>query len=201
LSHIKKHKTRLNGKYRNGSPNKITIDRQPFVYELWARGKTYRTIADLFSREYETVRHTTIFLFIKEHFEEAKAFREQFYANIKAIPIANAPVRIKELEDTRIKLKKIIEEMMDDAPQALNLSSLIRELRGLTEQIQDEAGDRIQKFKGDGFNSHRHFYLGDTVVNEITDRVLTETRSEVGMAGARFKENRVFNSENPLPTY
>jgi len=182
-------KTKSNGNSRLGTPSKITVDRQPFVYEAWVRGKSYRDIAEMFSKEYEPIDHSTIFVFIKEYFEEAKKFREEFYANIKAIPIANAPVRIKELEDTRTKLKGAIDKIMVYEPRqwdTLNLASLVRELRGLTEQIQDEAGDKIQKVKGEGMASPIQIF---NYMPGVLADVNGSERVSVKASGDRFSGN------------
>lgn len=196
-----RNKTKTNESNRSRTPSKMILEREPFVYKLWARGKSYRSIAKAFSEEYEEIDHSTIFVFIKEHSEEAKAFKEEFYVNIKAIPIANSVCRIEELEDTRAELKDAIHSIMNYEPrlwEELNLASLIRELRGLTEQIQDEAGDKVTKLKGEGMGGDQHFYFGDDVIDKFADQALKARAKEGADSGDRFKEDRFSDSRNPL---
>lgn len=196
-------KTKSNKKGKVGAPGKMIFERHPFVYKLWARGKSYRSIAKAFTKEYEEIDHSTIFVFIKEHFEEAQAFKEEFYVNIKAIPIANSVCRIEELEDTRTELKDAIHSIMDYEPrlwEELNLASLIRELRGLTEQIQDEAGDKVTKLKGEGMGGdfHQHNYFGDETINEFADKAIQARAKKGTDSRDRFKASRLSDSGNSL---
>lgn len=188
---LKNNKTQVNG---NSRAKKIISERQPFIFELWARGKSYRFMAEEFTREFkEKIDHISIFKFIRDNFEQAKAFRDEFYANIKAIPIANASVRVKELSLMAETLGLKLYEIMTYTPklwESLKLAGLVNAWKDLLEQIQDEAGDKVQKFKGEGLASQQtNYYLGEKFVNEIGDKIIAETKSQIRSPGNRFTQN------------
>jgi len=109
------------------------------------------------------------------------------------------------LQQKIYKLSKKIDWIFDSVVAGqwgdAGLSSLLKELREYVAQIQDESGDKVHKFKGEGFANQQHFYLGDSVVNKIADEAVKEAGQTVRVSGDRFKKNRLSDSEDSLPRY
>lgn len=173
-----------------GNAKKILPEHQPFVWQWLAEGRTYQKTADLLKEEFNIqITFNGVYDYQKRHDEEWK----EYLGKIKEVRLANAKARILERQRIGNKLRDKIIEILDMPPRFwkdLNVALLIREFNSLLEQIQDEAGDKITKLKGEGFDSHQHFYLGDKLVNEIADQAVSEeTGPEIRVSGDRFKEN------------
>ena len=192
-----------NGKATNGKgeAKKITVEREPFLFQLYAEGRAYRFMVTAFTEEYrETIGLSTIHNFIQKNLEKANQYRDAFYENKKAIPLANSSVRLHRMHEKAEKLGAKIDEILLMNPrqwQELNIALLMREWRELIAQLQDEAGDKITKFKGEGLPPISN-YFGDVIVNTYADKAIEARRKEGASSGNRLKTAGFSDFGNPL---
>lgn len=174
-------------------------EHEPFVWQCLGEGRTYEKTAELLKEKFSVIISMNgVYDYQHRHWSDW----EDYLAKIKEVRLANAKPRILERQRIANKLRDKIIEILDMPPifwKDLNVAALIREFNSLLEQIQDESGDKVHKFKGEGFANHQHYYLGDTVVNQIADETVGEARSPTGDSRSSFKKNRFSNSEDPLP--
>ena len=193
-----------NGKSNNGNGNgklkKILPERKPLILHMLAMGESYKSIAEAFTKEFESIDPSAIFKYATHYPEEVQSFKDEFYANVKAIPIANAKVRIEKLRAVADRLENRLMEFLDYTPmfwKDVNLASLIKAWKELHEQIQDEAGDKVQKFRGEGLPPISN-YFGDVIVNTYADQVVEARSKETVASGNRLKTAGFSDFGNPL---
>jgi len=191
-------KNRLKNSNNKGTTKKIFPEHQPFVWLWLAEGQTYQKTADLLKEKFNIqITFNGVYDYQQRHWEDW----EEYLAKIKEVRLANAKARILERQRIANKLRDKIIEILDMPPifwKDLNVASLIKEHNALLTQIQDESGDKIHKFKGEGMGGDQHFYLGDKLVNEIADKVLNTRAKEVQRPRDRFKADRLSDSGSSL---
>jgi len=169
----------LKGRGKKPQQVKITEERYPFIFERIARGATYETTAQEFQAEFNVkISLQGIADFCYKHPEQYKEFLD----DIRQVRLANAKARILESQAKVEKLGAKIDDILENVPYSkwdrINISALIREFRGLLDQISQDCGDKVQKFKGEGFGDHKHFYFGDHAINRFADLTLEERQGE-----------------------
>ena len=163
-------------------------------------GESYKSIAEAFTKEYESIDPSAIFKYAIHYPEEVQSFKDEFYANVKAIPIANAKVRIEKLRQVADRLQERLLEIIGYEARSwaeLNLAPLVRAWKELHEQIQDEAGDKVQKFNGEGLPPISN-YFGDVIVNTYADKAIEARRKEGASPGNRLKASGFSDFGNPI---
>jgi hypothetical protein len=160
--------------------DKITLEREPFVFDLRVKGESYPNIATAFEKEYNVpIDPSGIFRHLKDN-PRFEAFAKEFYGNIKAIPIANASCRIEKLRNMADRLEDKIMEITDLPPkqwEGFNLSGLLREWRGMIEQIQEEAGDKHKEGQGQSQPIQIFNYIPGVLQDVRSDAVPREATS------------------------
>lgn len=185
-------KKRLRNSNNNGNTKKIFPEHQPFVWLWLAEGRTYQKTADLLKEKFKIqITFNGVYDYQKRHNEEWK----EYLAKIKEVRLANAKPRILERQRIANKLRDKILEILDMAPifwKDLNVASLIKEFNNLLEQIQDESGDKVHKFKGEGMGGDRHFhqYFGDDAIDKFAEQTLKARAKEGTDSRDRIKANR-----------
>lgn len=191
-------KNRLKNSNNKGNTKKILPEHQPFVWLWLGEGRTYQKTADLLKERFNIqITFNGVYDYQKRHDEEWK----EYLAKIKEVRLANAKCRILERQRIANKLRDKIIEILDMPPifwKDLSVASLIREFNGLLEQIQDESGDKVHKFKGEGMGGDQHFYFGDDVIDKFADEALKARAKEGADSGDRFKEDRFSDSRNSV---
>lgn len=187
----KKKKTANNHKNNNKKTKRviITVERQPFVFQERARGKSYQGIANSIEEEFGD----KITLFgVRDFLDRHKTEYDEYLQEIRDVRLANCKARILELQTKAEKLGLKIDDILETIPYSkwdrINISGLIKEFRGLLDQLSQESGDKVQKFQGLG--DHKHFYFGDDAINKFADLTLKEREGKAStILRNRIKES------------
>lgn len=185
--------------HKPGYEKKITDERKPFVFQQRAVGESCQKIADAFGEEYEKIDQSSINHFLRDHPEEYQSWLQ---VNLKEdVRLANAKARILGCQKIADKLSESILDIIESIPKSqwdtIHLAGLVKEYRELLAQIQDESGDKVHKFKGEGL-AGSNIVFGDQIVNAYADQVIEERTKESADPGNRFKAIRFSDSGNSL---
>jgi len=141
----RKVKTSKNLKNKGGRPKDpiITPQVEVFIFQQRASGKTLKqTVGGIKDNFKKNISISSVHEYLGRYPERYK----EFLADVKAIRLANATARILELQEIANKLKELI---MDGAKKFTprqwaqgDINGMVRELKGLYEQIARDAGDR-----------------------------------------------------------
>lgn len=181
----KNNKNSKKPKNNRGRPSKpiLTDERQPFVFECLARGMTFDQTATEFNKTFnQNITLQSIEQYKRTHLQEYLAFREEYMSKIREPRLANARARIDELEGLIKKLQsKLLKDFDTLTPnQHMENGTLatIQRIQSLLDQISQETGDKVHRWKGEGFGDHKHFYFGDNAINRFADLTVKERQTE-----------------------
>lgn len=183
-----------------GKRLKIPPENEPFVWLMLAQGRSLQVTADAYTEQFEVKVSKSG---IQKHRDTNRVaydkFREDWYADVKAEPIANSRARVVELWDMAEKLKVDIVKILNYEPrewQDLSVTSLMAEFRHFLDQIRDEAGDKSKA--GDIPTQPIQNYFGDVTINALADKTLEARRKEVPDSGNRLKAGGFLDSGNSI---
>ena len=173
----------------------ITPERETWVFERRLEGMHFETMAEEFEKVFDvSISFHRLSQLITDNPERWK----DYLSKLQDLRLANRKARISDLQKIADKLKEKIEDALDSMPprqfKEMGLAELIREHSNLLARIQDECGEKIHKFAGEGNNS---IIFGDVIVNQIAEQTLSARKVELA-EGNGSQKNRFFDPRSSL---